>query len=63
MGLWEDAKNIRDKDPAARNVAEVIILYPGFHVLVTHKIAHFLYRHRCFFSGPPCQPAGAASDR
>ena len=34
MGLWEDAKNIRDKDPAARNVAEVIILYPGFHVLV-----------------------------
>ena len=30
MGLWEDAKNIRDKDPAARNVAEVIILYPAF---------------------------------
>ena len=25
MGLWADAKNIRDKDPAARNVAEVII--------------------------------------
>ena len=49
MGLWEDAKNIRDKDPAARNVAEVIILYPGFHVLVTHKIAHFLYNHRRFF--------------
>ena len=49
MGLWEDAKNIRDKDPAARNVAEVIILYPGFHVLVTHKVAHFLYNHKCFF--------------
>ena len=49
MGLWEDAKNIRDKDPAARNVAEVVILYPGFHVLVTHKIAHFLYRHKWFF--------------
>ena len=49
MGLWEDAKNIRDKDPAARNVLEVIILYPGFHVLVTHKLAHFLYRHKCFF--------------
>ena len=49
MGLWEDAKNIRDKDPAARNVLEVIILYPGFHVLVTHRIAHFLYRKKCFF--------------
>ena len=30
-------------------MAEVIVLYPGFHVLVTHKIAHFLYNHRCFF--------------
>ena len=49
MGLWEDAKNIRDKDPAARNVLEVIVLYPGFHVLVTHRIAHFLYRHRLLF--------------
>ena len=49
MGLWEDAKNIRDKDPAARNVLEVIILYPGFHVLVTHRIAHFLYQKKLFF--------------
>ena len=49
MGLWADAKNIRDKDPAARNVLEVIILYPGFHVLVSHKLAHFLYRHHRFF--------------
>lgn len=49
MGLWEDAKNIRDKDPAARNVLEVIVLYPGFHVLITHRVAHFLYNHRLFF--------------
>ena len=50
MGLWEDAKNIRDKDPAARTVAEVILLYPGFHVLVTHRAAHWLYRHKFFFT-------------
>ena len=49
MGLWADAKNIRDKDPAARNVAEVILLYPGFHVLVTHRIAHWLYNRRLLF--------------
>ena len=49
MGLWEDAKNIRDKDPAARNVAEVILLYPGFHALFTHRIAHFLYNRKLFF--------------
>ncbi len=28
---------------------EVIILYPGFHVLVTHKIAHFFYNIKLFF--------------
>ena len=47
--LYEDAKNIKEKDPAARTVLEVMLLYPGFHVLVFHKIAHFLYRKRLLF--------------
>ena len=47
--LYEDAKNIKEKDPAARNILEVIILYPGFHVLVFYHIAHFLYCHKLFF--------------
>ncbi len=49
MGLMEDARNICEKDPAARSVAEVILLYPGFHILVNHRIAHWLYVHRRFF--------------
>ena len=40
--LYLDAKNIRDKDPASKNVLYVIFLYPGFHALVFHRIAHFL---------------------
>lgn len=28
--LYEDAKNIQKKDPASRNILEVIILYPRF---------------------------------
>lgn len=47
--LYEDAKNIKDKDPAARHILEVILLYPGFHILVFHKIAHFLYRKNWLF--------------
>ena len=47
--LYEDAKNITKKDPAARNVLEVIILYPGFHILIFHRVSHFLYRHKLFF--------------
>lgn len=47
--LYEDAKNIKEKDPAARNVLEVMLLYSGFHILVFHKIAHFLYRKNWLF--------------
>ena len=47
--LYYDAKNIKEKDPAARNVFEVMLLYPGFHVLVYYRIAHFFYKMKLFF--------------
>lgn len=47
--LYEDAKNIKDKDPAARNILEVIILYSGFHAIFFHRIAHFFYSKKLFF--------------
>lgn len=37
------------KDPAARGIWEIVLLYPGFHAVVSHRISHFLYRHRFFF--------------
>ena len=47
--LYKDARNIMKKDHAIRNVLEVIILYPGFHILVFHRFAHFLYKHKLLF--------------
>ena len=47
--LYEDAKNIRDKDPAARNILEVIILYSGFHAIFFYRISHFFYNRKLFF--------------
>lgn len=47
--LYEDAKNIKERDPACRNILESILLYPGFHVLIFYKIAHFFYCHKLFF--------------
>lgn len=47
--LYQDAKNIKEKDPAVRNILEVIILYPGFHILIFHRISHFLYINKLFF--------------
>lgn len=47
--LYEDAKNIRFKDPACKNIFEVLVLYPGFHAILFYKIAHFLYCRKLFF--------------
>ena len=37
ISLYKDAKNIQQKDPATKNIFEVILLYPGFHILIFHK--------------------------
>lgn len=38
----------KENDPAARSTADVILTYSGFHALVWHRYAHFLYQHRLF---------------
>lgn len=49
MSLYADAKSIAMRDPAAKGIWQVMLLYPGFHVLISHKFAHFCYRHHLFF--------------
>ena len=56
--LYEDAKNIVEKDPACRNILEAIILYPGFHAILFHKLAHFLYRYNLKFLARLISQAG-----
>ncbi|MDE6138719.1 MAG: hypothetical protein K2F57_04535, partial [Candidatus Gastranaerophilales bacterium] len=40
----EDIKVIYDNDPAAKNILEVILCYPGLHALVAYRFAHRLYK-------------------
>jgi len=40
----EDIQVIKDKDPAANNVVEIILCYPGLHALVAYRFAHRLYK-------------------
>ena len=47
--IYDDSKNIRQKDPAARNIFTVFLLYPGLHAVIFHRIAHFLYIKKLFF--------------
>lgn len=47
--IWLDAKAVKARDPAARSVLEVLLLYQGIHALIWHRFAHWFYRHRMFF--------------
>jgi len=47
--LLYDAKCILERDPAAKSLLEVILLYPGFHAVVLHRIAHWFYKKKLFF--------------
>lgn len=40
--IKEDIKTIYHNDPAADNIVEVLLCYPGLHALVAHRIAHKL---------------------
>ena len=46
--LRYDINVIKERDPAARNSFEVLLLYPGLHAVIWHRLAHFLYRHHWF---------------
>ena len=38
----DEIKAIKERDPAARNVVEVILAYPGLHAIWLHRVAHSL---------------------
>lgn len=38
----DDINNIKDKDPAAKSIIEILFLYPGFHALLSYRIANKL---------------------
>lgn len=46
--LRQDIQAVFQRDPAAKNLVEVLLCYPGLHALIGHRIAHFFYKRRLF---------------
>lgn len=46
--MFESLGAIFERDPAARNIWEVL-LYPGLHAIFWHRISHFLFQHKFKF--------------
>ncbi|MBL7091919.1 MAG: serine O-acetyltransferase [Candidatus Omnitrophica bacterium] len=44
--IAEDIRTAFREDPAARNVIEVLLCYPGLHAIWMHRIAHLFWRYR-----------------
>lgn len=71
----DDIKNIMDKDPAAKSYIEVILLYQGFHAILSYRIANKLHRMKIpflprlisqlarFFTGIEIHPAATIGER
>lgn len=47
--LKREIEVVFERDPAARSVLEIIFCYPGFHAIINHRMAHFLYRKKMYF--------------
>lgn len=48
--IKSEVSAIRDRDPAARTDAEVLLLYPGLHAVLAHRVAHKLYKSGNYFA-------------
>jgi len=44
--LRRDIAAVFERDPAARSVLEVLLLYPGLHAIWGHRLSHWLWTRR-----------------
>ncbi len=41
---------VKERDPAARSTAEILLLYSGVHAILSHRLAHKLQTDKHYFS-------------
>ena len=48
--LKKDIEAIKERDPAAKSTAEIVLLYSGLHATAAYRVAHKLYKSEHYFS-------------
>lgn len=46
--LKEEIRIVKERDPAARSTAEIILTYSGFHAVLIYRLSHRLYQNKCY---------------
>ncbi len=59
--LKRDIQVVMERDPACRGPLEVILCYPGFHILYNHRVAHWLWVHNMKLLARLVSQAGRAA--
>ena len=49
MKMIEDIRSVFKRDPAARNVFEIITCYSGVQAVLLYRLTHFLWRYRLYW--------------
>jgi serine O-acetyltransferase len=44
QAIREQIDTILHRDPAAKSGLEIVLCYPGFHAVLLHRVAHWLYQ-------------------
>lgn len=47
--IKEDIACVRERDPAANSALQIMLLYPGYKAVRSHRRAHWFYRHNMPF--------------
>ena len=46
--IKDDVQAVRERDPAAKNTAEIVLTYSGLHAVLAYRLAHKLYKKERF---------------
>ena len=49
MRIIEDVRSVFARDPAARNVFEVLTCYSGVQAVIFYRLTHFLWRYKLYW--------------
>jgi len=47
--LINTLRSIKKRDPAARSLIEIALIYPGVRAIIFHRIAHWFWKHKLLF--------------
>jgi len=56
--MRDSIQSVFERDPAARNILEIVLCYPGFHAILFYRISSWFWAHKLYLLGRLVSHAG-----